>query len=164
LTTTTQITNIAHLLDLTDYAGDFLADYDMDAVHEEYLDKINEGLEHGIVVLRNGDVIADVDLADEAREIDWKESLDGLSVDDIFERNTRKVRWITTSVRNDSGAWEVIATEDVDWLGHPVGLDELDKVVDVSVGDLGCEPGTLVKLALVDRGSHEIRTREVEAR
>lgn len=84
--TTTQITNIASLLDLTDAAGDFLDDFDMDAVHADYLAEVNLSLPTGIDVLANGDVIADLDRADFAREIDWKELTDNIDTEPIFER------------------------------------------------------------------------------
>lgn len=87
--TTTQITNIADLLDLTDAAGDFLDDFDMDAVHADYLAEVNLSLPTGIDVLANGGVIADLDRADFAREIDWKELTDNIDVAPIFERHDR---------------------------------------------------------------------------
>jgi hypothetical protein len=85
--TTTQITNIAHLLDLTAYAGDFIADYDMDAVHAEYVAALNESAGAGITVHANGDVIAEIDRADVARDIDWKALADGIDAAPIFERH-----------------------------------------------------------------------------
>lgn len=89
MSTTTQITNISHLLDLTDYAGEFIADYDMDAVHADYVELLNCDLPDGITLYANGDVIADVDLADEARDIDWADLTNRRAVDPIFERHDR---------------------------------------------------------------------------
>lgn len=88
MTTTTQITNIAHLLDLTPYAGDFIDDYDMTAVYADYLAAVNEEiLLDGVQVLFNGDVIATVDTADDARDIDWKAVTDHVNAAPIFERH-----------------------------------------------------------------------------
>ena len=88
MATTTQITNIAHLLDLTDYAGDFVDDYDMDAVHADYLAAINDEMPlDGVTVCANGDVIADLDAADDARELDWKAVADHVGAQPIFERH-----------------------------------------------------------------------------
>jgi hypothetical protein len=88
--TTTQITNIAQYLDLTAYAGDFVEDYDMDAVHADYVSLINCDLPDGITLCRNGDVIAEVELADQAREIDWSDLTNERNVEPIFERHQRK--------------------------------------------------------------------------
>jgi len=86
--TTTQITNIAELLDLTAYAGDYLDDYDMDAVRVDYVAAINDRiLLDGVTVYVNGDVIADVETADDARDIDWKSLADAIDASAIFERH-----------------------------------------------------------------------------
>lgn len=86
--TTTHVTNIAHLLDLTAYAGDFIDDYDMDAVNADYLAAVNdEILLDGVVVCGNGDVIAPVDSADDARSIDWEMVTGHIKVQAIFERH-----------------------------------------------------------------------------
>jgi hypothetical protein len=87
MTTTTQITNIAHLLDLADYAGDFLADYDMDAIRSDFIDEIQARLPSGVTLLGNGEVIADIDVDDQARELDWDEILEDIDVAPIFERH-----------------------------------------------------------------------------
>lgn len=87
--TTTQITNIAHLLDLNDYAGDFVEDYDMDAIHEDFLDEIQARVPRGVTVFRNGDVIADVDVADEARDITWGDITEDIDVAAIFDRHDK---------------------------------------------------------------------------
>mgnify|MGYP001559894208 CR=1 FL=1 len=90
--TTTQITNITHLLDLTAYAGDFIADYDMDAVHTDYVSMLNCDLPVGIDLYANGDVIAQVELADQARDIDWKAFVDDRDAAPIFERHDRTAK------------------------------------------------------------------------
>ena len=85
--TTTHITNIAHRLDISDYAGAFVEDYDMEKINAEYLEKINQKLPVGIVVAANGDVISDLEVAGWAREIYWDEITNEIDVDEIFERN-----------------------------------------------------------------------------
>lgn len=92
MTTTTQITNIAHLLDLTDYAGDYIADYDMAAVHADYLKAIQRELPAGITLHANGDVIATLARADRARGLHWRALANSIDVAPIFERHDRTAR------------------------------------------------------------------------
>jgi hypothetical protein len=91
MATTTQITNIAAKLDLTAYAGDFVADFDMDAVHADYVQLLNDDLAaagyRSVQILTNGDVIAELDEADKARDIDWDDLTNERVVEDIFERH-----------------------------------------------------------------------------
>lgn len=119
---TTQITNIAHKLDLTDYAGDFIDDYDMDAVHADYVTELNDLLPDGVTLTRNGDIYAEVDVADEARETDFTELAEQINVAAIFERhdqtahllhnvaattaaveNAEKIRILAVRAAKDSG-------------------------------------------------------------
>ena len=91
--TTTQITNIAEKLDLTAYAGDFVGDYDMVAVHTEYVERINQWLPAGITVANNGDVFAELEMVDRAREFAWDCFLDEeITAEDIFERHDRTAK------------------------------------------------------------------------
>ena len=87
--TTTQITNIAHLMDLTDYAGDFFDSYDMDEVHEDWLTEIQARVPRGVTICNNGDVIAELDVAEEARGIDWGAITEDIDPAPIFERHER---------------------------------------------------------------------------
>lgn len=91
MTTTTQITNIAHLLDLGAYVGEFADDYDMDAVRKDYVTMLNDELattgDSGIVILDNGDVIAELDMADRARDIDWADFTNERNVGPIFDKH-----------------------------------------------------------------------------
>ena len=89
MTTTTHITNIAHLLDLTDYVGDFADDYDMDAARADYVSLLNCGLPVRITLYANGDVIAETWLADRARDIDWADLANERDIAPIFERHER---------------------------------------------------------------------------
>jgi DNA-binding phage protein len=89
MATTTQITNIASKFDLNSYAGQFAGDFDMEAVHADYVTRLNEALPRGITLARNGDVYADVDVADEARDIDWDEFIGDYDPADLFERHDR---------------------------------------------------------------------------
>ncbi len=104
MSTTTQITNISHLLDgLTDYAGEFIADYDMDAVRADYVSMLNCDLPDGITLYANGDVIADLDSADYAWDIDWDDLMDRRPLDGIFDRHD-----ITNRAR---AAWHIVASD-----------------------------------------------------
>jgi hypothetical protein len=98
MATTTQITNIAHELDLTDYAGEFIDDYDMDAVHADYVQLLNDDLAgngyRSVRILANGDVIAELDEADAAREIDWRDLTNERNVAPIFERHDRTAQGV----------------------------------------------------------------------
>ena len=85
MATTTQITNIADKLDIDSYAGEFAGD--MKAVYEDYVTRLNEALPRGVTLARNGDVYAIVDLADEARDIDWDELIGSHDPADLFERH-----------------------------------------------------------------------------
>lgn len=88
MTTTTPITNIGHLLDLTGYAGDFEADYDMGAVHADYLTAINDITAPGITIHASGEVFAEVgEPAHIARNADWHALLSQIDVAPIFERH-----------------------------------------------------------------------------
>lgn len=87
----TPITNIAHLLDLTAYAGDFDGDYDMDAVHRDYADAVQAALPEGAYLYGNGEVVADVEIADQVRELDFKEIADSIDAAPIFERHDRVI-------------------------------------------------------------------------
>jgi hypothetical protein len=92
MTTTTQITNIANKLDLTDYVGEFIDDYDMDAVHEAWADYLDAQLPDGITLCRNGDVIAELDLADQARDMDWDAFVNEQSYAELIRILTRHDR------------------------------------------------------------------------
>jgi|GEM_PF-564703 len=87
--TSTPITNIADLFDLSAYAGDFIGDYDMPAVTRAYISAIGDLAPDGVLVFANGDVIAELDVADEARHINWKELADSIDVAPIFRAHER---------------------------------------------------------------------------
>lgn len=89
--TRTLITELPpHELDLVGYAGDFVADFDMDAIRADYLTLINDELPAGISVHANGQVYATLDQADNARDIRWHDFLEQLDVEPIFERHEVK--------------------------------------------------------------------------
>lgn len=90
MTTTTQITNIDRLLDLSGYVNDFVDDYDMGAVRRDYVQAIEDDVPNGITICFNGDVIAELEVAETARDIDWEEITDRIDIDEILERHERK--------------------------------------------------------------------------
>jgi len=89
--TTTLITELPRQeLDLSGYAGDFADDFDMAEVQADYVSLINSRLPHGVTLHANGQVYATVEMADRAREINWRDLLNGLDVEPIFERHEVK--------------------------------------------------------------------------
>ena len=94
MATTTQITNIAAKLYLGDYIGEFAGDYDMDAVHADFVSALNCDLPDGITLCANGDVIAELPLASQARDIDW----------DTFVNDTGEAKLIRILERHDRTA------------------------------------------------------------
>lgn len=106
MTTTTQVTNISDKLDLTAFAGDFITEYDIDAVHRDYVSELACKLPEGITLCNNGDVIADVELADDARDLDWDYLASLVPVADIFERNQVLTAFAHAEDIDDAGnAW-----------------------------------------------------------
>ena len=62
------------------FFGDYAGDFDTDAINDEVLDELNAMLPRGVTVARNGMIFAEVEMADEAREIDFAELLDAIDV------------------------------------------------------------------------------------
>lgn len=89
MATTTHITNIAHLLDLDAYAGEFIDDYDMDAVRRDYTDRLDEHLPAGMRLASNGDIYAELDSADEAREFNFAAFIGNHDPADLFEKHDK---------------------------------------------------------------------------
>jgi hypothetical protein len=88
--TTTQITDISALLDLTAVYGDHADDFDTDAVQDEYVAALQDAAAEfapSITVHANGMVFADVAETDAAREIDWDELADGIDLSAIMGRH-----------------------------------------------------------------------------
>ena len=63
-----------------EYFGDYAGDFDMDAINAEVLAQLNSLLPEGITLAANGTIFAEVDLADHAREIDFRDLLDQIDV------------------------------------------------------------------------------------
>jgi len=74
-------------------SGDYLArvgaDFDTEAVDDAILAELNRMLPPGIVVERSGRVLADEEVADQAREIDWEALLRRVDVDQILAEHGR---------------------------------------------------------------------------
>lgn len=77
--TTTQTGTIDYTVP-AEYFGDYTGDFDMDAINAEVLDELNALLPDGVSVAANGMIFAEIDLADQAREIDFRELLDQIDV------------------------------------------------------------------------------------
>ena len=63
-----------------EYFGDYAGDFDMDAINAEVLDELNALLPDGVTIAANGMIFAEIDLADQAREIDFRDLLDQIDV------------------------------------------------------------------------------------
>ena len=77
--TTTQIGTFDYTIP-AEFYGDYAGDFDTDAINAEILTKLNAMLPDGVTIAANGMIFAEVDLADEAREIDFAELLDAIDV------------------------------------------------------------------------------------
>lgn len=65
---------------------------------------------------------------------------------------------LVTKTQNDSGAWEIVETEDA----GDVTSANLADMIDISATDLGCQPGTEYRVELV-RGETVLGFVEVQA-
>ena len=77
--TTTQIGTFDYTIP-AEFFGDYAGTFDIDAINDEVLDELNAMLPRGVTVARNGMIFAEVEMADEAREIDFAELLDAIDV------------------------------------------------------------------------------------
>lgn len=77
--TTTQIGSFDYTVP-AEFFGDFASDFDTVAINAEVLAKLNAMLPDGVTIAANGMIFAEVDLADAAREIDYRELLDAIDV------------------------------------------------------------------------------------
>jgi hypothetical protein len=72
-----------------DYYARVGADFDIEAVDDTILAELNRMLPAGVIVERSGRVLADEEVADEARAIDWEELLRRIDVDQILADHGR---------------------------------------------------------------------------
>lgn len=78
-----------------DYAGEFAADFDIDAIADEYLDQFNAQIEDGMCTLHRDGSITDWDWADEPgwderhiyTEDELDEIRDSIDLDEIMARH-----------------------------------------------------------------------------
>jgi hypothetical protein len=73
----------------SDYYAQVGADFDTEAVDDAILAELNRMLPLGIVVERNGRVLADEDKEGEARSIDWATLLKRIDIDQILADHAR---------------------------------------------------------------------------
>ena len=73
----------------SDYYTQVGADFDTEAVDDAILAELNRMLPSGIVVERSGKVLADEELADVARSLDWPALLQQIDVDQILADHAR---------------------------------------------------------------------------
>lgn len=72
-----------------DYFGDFSDDYDHVAIGTDYLAAINEQLPDRVTFHAGGDLIAELDAADTARDLDLTEIAEGIDFGEIAARHDR---------------------------------------------------------------------------
>ncbi len=73
----------------SDYYAQVGADFDTEAVDDAILAELNRMLPSGIVVERSGKVLADEELAEVARSLDWPALLQQIDVDQILADHAR---------------------------------------------------------------------------
>ncbi len=73
----------------SDYYAQVGADFDTEAVDDAILAELNRKLPSGIVVERSGKVLADEELAEVARSLDWPTLLQQIDVDQILADHAR---------------------------------------------------------------------------
>ena len=81
--TTTQIGTFDYTIP-AEFYGDFASDFDTVAINAEVLAKLNALLPDGVTIAANGMISAEAEVADAAREIDYREVLDQIEVDAII--------------------------------------------------------------------------------
>ena len=81
--TTTQIGTFDYTIP-AEFYGDFASDFDTVAINAEVLAKLNALLPDDVTIAANGMIFAEAEVADEAREIDYREVLDQIDVDAII--------------------------------------------------------------------------------
>ena len=84
----TEITTIEYMVPAEVYAR-YGADFDPEAVNDAVLAQLNSIIPEGVVVQRNGKVFAEAGVEDVARELDWKQLLDHLALDQILAAHGR---------------------------------------------------------------------------
>lgn len=83
------------------------------------------------------------------------------------EEETMSETTLTVSAPSGNGTWQVISRDPITdqslaYLRTKTSSADLDQV-ELSAHDLGCVPGTVYKVAVLDEEDREIRAIEVEA-
>ena len=89
--TTTQIGTFDYTIP-AEFYGDFASDFDTVAINAEVLAKLNALLPDGVTIAANGMIFAEAEVADAAREIDYREVLDRIDVDTIMIKHEIRAR------------------------------------------------------------------------
>ncbi|MHA7986012.1 hypothetical protein ACX9R5_09405 [Rathayibacter sp. CAU 1779] len=84
----TEITIIDYTVPADVYAR-YGADFDTEAVNNAVLAELNAIVPEGVIVQRNGKVFAEKDVEDIARDLDWKQLLDHIDLDQILAAHGR---------------------------------------------------------------------------
>lgn len=83
-----EIATVSYTLS-ADYLATVGADFDVEAVDDAILARLNALVPPGVTVHRNGKAVADEAAADAARTIDWSELLSRIDVDQILADHAR---------------------------------------------------------------------------
>ncbi|NNC11317.1 hypothetical protein HII28_05415 [Planctomonas sp. JC2975] len=84
----TEITTIDYTVPADVYAR-YGADFDTEAVNNAVLAELNAIIPEGVVIQRNGKVFAEKDVEQVARDLDWKQLLDHIDLDQILAAHGR---------------------------------------------------------------------------
>ncbi len=87
--TYTQVGNFDYTIP-GEYFGDFADDFDTAAIDDDVCDAINAKLPDGVTLARNGMIFAELEVANEAREIDFAELLGAVDMEPILAKHETK--------------------------------------------------------------------------
>ncbi|WP_022900523.1 hypothetical protein [Humibacter albus] len=84
----TEITTIEYMVPADVYAR-YGADFNTEAVNDAVLAELNAIIPEGVTVQRNGRVFAEKDVEQVARDLDWRQLLGSLDLDQILAAHGR---------------------------------------------------------------------------
>lgn len=72
-----------------EYYGDYVDDYNHNAIRTDYQQAVQAALPEGVYLMANGMVFAEEDAVDAAYGIDWSEIAESVDIDEIIQRHDR---------------------------------------------------------------------------
>ena len=85
---TTEITTVNYTVPAEIYV-EYGADFDTEAVDDAVLAELNARVPEGVTVRRNGTVVAESDVAQKARDLDWAALLKSIDLDQILAAHAK---------------------------------------------------------------------------